>query len=143
MSPPLLEELATEECIRLLGTTSLGRLGVSIGALPAVLPVNFVVDGDGVVFRTVPGTKLDAATARAVVALEADGYDPATGNTWSVLVRGVAQEITEPDDLVRARQLPLDSWALGDTADRFVRVGMELVTGRRVRRAGPSPAPGA
>jgi nitroimidazol reductase NimA-like FMN-containing flavoprotein (pyridoxamine 5'-phosphate oxidase superfamily) len=126
-----LEDLPPDECRRLLTTTSLGRVGVTIGALPAVLPVNYVVDGDAIVFRTVPGTKLDAATARAVVAFEADGVEDGTG--WSVLVRGMAGEITDPGELAHARELPLRSWALGDAADRYVRVGFELVSGRRAR----------
>jgi nitroimidazol reductase NimA-like FMN-containing flavoprotein (pyridoxamine 5'-phosphate oxidase superfamily) len=139
---PTLEDLSFEECRRLLAGTSLGRVGVTIGALPAVLPVNFVVDDDGIVFRTVPGTKLDAATARAVVAFEADGFEAERDAVWSVLVRGMATEIVDPDELARARALPLQSWALGDRADRYVRVGMELVSGRRAVGIGhPSAAP--
>jgi nitroimidazol reductase NimA-like FMN-containing flavoprotein (pyridoxamine 5'-phosphate oxidase superfamily) len=126
-----LEDLPPAECRRLLASTPLGRVGVTIAALPAVLPVNFIVDDDSIVFRTMPGTKLDAATVRAVVAFEADGFDAATGTGWSVLVRGMAGEITDPDELARARALPLRSWALGDQADRYIRIGMDLVSGRR------------
>jgi hypothetical protein len=126
-------ELSPAECMDLLGSASVGRLGVTIDALPAVLPVNFVVSEGAVVFRTVPGTKLDAATHGAVVAFEADAYgtseDP---QGWSVLVRGLAHEVTEPDDLAAARQLPLESWAFDGGADRFVRIEPSLVTGRRV-----------
>jgi nitroimidazol reductase NimA-like FMN-containing flavoprotein (pyridoxamine 5'-phosphate oxidase superfamily) len=133
---PTIEELAPEECLRLLASVPVGRVGVTIDALPAVLPVNFVVHEGAVVFRTVPGTKLDAATAGAVVAFEADGYgtnlDP---NGWSVLVRGVAREIADPADVAEARRLPLESWAWDGGADRFVRIELTVVTGRRVRNA--------
>ena len=115
-----------------------GRVGVTIDALPAVLPVNFVVSDGGVVFRTVPGTKLDAATAGAVVAFEADAYG--TGSDpggWSVLVRGVARELTDESELARARDLPLESWAWDGGADRFVRIEPTVVTGRRLRGAPP------
>src|SRR5690242_8976111 len=97
------------ECQRLLRTVSVGRVGVTIDALPAVLPVNFVVHNGGVLFRTVSGTKLEAATSNAVVAFEADSVDQAEG-AWSVLVRGVAREVTDASDLEAVRSLPLESW---------------------------------
>src|SRR5579864_9394187 len=90
-----IEELAPAECLRLLASVPVGRVGVTIDALPAVLPVNFVVSDGAVLFRTVPGTKLDTATAGAVVAFEADGYDPPS-DAWSVLVRGVARPLVGP-----------------------------------------------
>jgi hypothetical protein len=40
--------------------------------VPVILPVNYVVDGDAPVFRTDPGTKLDAAAEGAAVAFEGD-----------------------------------------------------------------------
>ena len=62
---------------------------------PRRAPGEFVVSGGAIVFRTVPGTKLDAATAGAVVAFEADAYGTAEDRSgWSVLVRGVAEEVT-------------------------------------------------
>ena len=133
---PLIEDLPRDACVRLLASVPVGRVGVTIDALPAVLPVNFVVRDGAVVFRTVPGTKLDAATAGSVVAFEVDGYgsnsDP---NGWSVLARGVAQEITDPAELAAARALPLESWAWDGGADRFVRIELTVLTGRRVRAA--------
>src|SRR6187401_2874753 len=57
-----LEVLDRAECLRLLSTATLGRIGVQYGALPTVLPVNFVLDGCDIVIRTGRGTKLDAAT---------------------------------------------------------------------------------
>ncbi len=133
---PMIEDLAPDECLRLLGSTPVGRVGVTIDALPAVLPVNFVVHDGAVIFRTVPGTKLDAATAGAVVAFEADGYGSnGSPNGWSVLVRGVAREITEAADVAAARRLPLESWAWDGGADRFVRIELTVVSGRRVRDA--------
>jgi len=127
-----IEDLAPAECLRLLASVPVGRVGVTIDALPAVLPVNFVVSDGAVVFRTVPGTKLDAATAGAVVAFEADEYGPATPTgAWSVLVRGVARELNG-EELSKARTLPLESWAWDGQADRFVRIEPTVLTGRRL-----------
>jgi nitroimidazol reductase NimA-like FMN-containing flavoprotein (pyridoxamine 5'-phosphate oxidase superfamily) len=128
-----LQHLTPEECLRLLATVPVGRVGVTMDALPAVLPVNFVVTGGAVVFATVAGTKLDAATAGAVVAFEADsvGTSEAPGG-WSVLVRGVAREITDPAEIEAARALPLESWAWDGVADRYVRIEPTVVSGRRI-----------
>jgi uncharacterized protein len=127
------EELEPGECLRLLASVTVGRVGVTIDALPAVLPVNFVMSEGAVVFRTVPGTKLDAATAGAVVAFEVDAYGTAESpGGWSVLVRGIARELTQPSDLAKARALPLEPWAWDRGADRFVRIEPTVLTGRRI-----------
>ena len=84
---PYLEELAAYDCLRLLETVSVGRVGATIEALPAVFPVHFVISDGAVVFRTVPGSPFDAATAGSVVAFEADVEGTAEHpNRWSVLV---------------------------------------------------------
>ena len=124
-------ELDRGECVALLATVPVGRVGVSIGALPVILPVNFALMDGTVLFRTVPGTKLDAATHGTVVAFEADGYAPDGTTGWSVLVIGRASEIRDPAELARARAIPLTPWAVGDRAEHFVRVELARVSGRR------------
>ena len=126
-------ELGPDECLDLLGSVPVGRVGVTIDALPAVLPVNFMMWHGAIVFRTVPGTKLDAAAAGAVVAFEADAYGgPASPGGWSVLVRGFAREVTDATELVGVSRLPLDSWAWDGAADRYVCIEPTVVTGRRI-----------
>src|SRR5204862_2980903 len=93
-----LEILDRAACVRLLGTVSLGRVGITVGALPTILPINFRIDGDRILFRSGVGTKLDAATRGAVVAFEADDFDPLYHSGWSVVVTGVAREVSDPDD---------------------------------------------
>ena len=129
---PRLSELTRSECLSLLETAVVGRIGVSIDALPAIFPV-FVTVVDGVVaFRTVPGTKLAAAAAGAIVALEADWFDGRTGEGWSVLVRGVAKEATEEPRIAAARRRLRETWI--DAAPmHLVEVSPDLVTGRRLR----------
>ena len=67
-----LRELSRARCFDLLATLAVGRVGVSVRALPAILPVAYAVAGDRVVFRSAPGAKLDAAVHRSVVAFETD-----------------------------------------------------------------------
>lgn len=132
---PSLVALSEDECVRLLGSVPLGRVAVTVGALPVVLPVNFsLLDGD-VVFRTVAGTKFHAASAGAVVAFEVDSYDPDGSSGWSVLVQGVARVVTDPDLLDRVRQLPIDPWAIDGAADRVVRITTSRISGRRFARS--------
>ena len=127
-----MEELDQDECRRLLAKRHLGRLAISDFGGPVIFPVNYVFDHDLVVFRTDPGSKLDAATERESVAFEVDAADEATRTGWSVVIRGTLAEITDPADLARLRALSLYPWAPGGKT-RYVRVLPRMVTGRRIR----------
>lgn len=139
---PRLWALGRPECLALLAGGSIGRLGLSIGALPVILPVNYVVVDERVLFRTVHGTKLDAATRNAVVAFEVDQFESDGSAGWSVLVRGIASETTDRQILAMARSRALSSWALDGLADHYVLVDTDEITGRRfdnVTRSGSRP----
>lgn len=127
-----LAQLSRSESLALVDSVGFGRVGVSIGALPAVLPVVLGRLGDAIVFRTAPGTKLALASAGAVVAIEVDDFDRATGMGWSVLVRGLAAELMDPTEVARARSVLADTWLDDHHAQHYVRVGLDLVTGRRL-----------
>ena len=123
-----LEVLDRAECIRLLRTVHLGRIGITTGALPTILPINFRVDGGRLLFRTGVGTKLDAATRGAVVAFEADAIDPTYHSGWSVVVTGIAREVDDPDD--RA-VYSTPRWAPRQS-ERLVEVSIDQISGRRL-----------
>ena len=125
-----MEELTAAECWRLLRTHEVGRLAVSITDHPDIFPVNYVVDGDGIVFRTGPGTKLAAAVLGKGVAFEIDGYDPLAGDAWSVVVKGHARQIEHMIEYFDADDLPLFRWHAAPKPD-IVRVEPGEVTGRR------------
>ena len=134
-----LELLSEDECIALLGRAKLGRVGVTIGALPAIFPVNFrLVDGT-IVFRTGPGTKLAAALRRAVIAFEVDAIDETYHEGWSVLVVGEAREVDDPE-LARGLAGQVTPWAPGDRG-HVVRIRPTLVSGRRIRHDAVAGAP--
>ena len=126
-----LEVLTRLECLDLLGTVRLGRLGVSIGALPVILPVRFALMDDAIVLRSASGSKLDAAVAGAVVAFEADRIDHAAAGSWSVLAQGVAQVLADPRELAAAETLGLRPWAPGGN-DRYVKIDTQIISGRRL-----------
>lgn len=127
-----LVRLSREECMQLLAGAGFGRVGVSVQALPAILPVTMAVIDEMVVFRTIPGTKLAYAAMGSILAVEADEYDPTAGDGWSVLVRGVASELVSPSDVARARELLANSWIGDGAAEHYVGVSCDLVTGRRL-----------
>ncbi len=96
-----------------------------------ILPVNYVLDDAAVIFRTDAGGKLDAAVRGAPVAFEVDGVDEIEQTGWSVLARGHAEAVTDPDRLDRLHRLPLVPWAPGAKA-HYVRVDATELTGRRI-----------
>jgi nitroimidazol reductase NimA-like FMN-containing flavoprotein (pyridoxamine 5'-phosphate oxidase superfamily) len=133
--PTLLEVLDRDACLQLLGSVAVGRIGLSINALPVVLPVNFAFDGPQgrIIVRTTEGGKLRAALSGAIVAFEADQIDPMSHAGWSVLVRGSAHVVNEPDELERVGRMPLRPWATEDSGDYWVAISADLVSGRRLR----------
>jgi len=83
------EVLAPADCWKYLKSSYIGRLAVLNGAVPEIFPLNFMIVGEAVVFRTAPGTKLRALLTGAAVAFEADGMNAYATEVWSVVVKGV------------------------------------------------------
>ncbi len=131
MPKPTMEVLSDDECIDLLRQVPVGRIAVTVDALPVILPVNFAVVDGAVVFRTLEGTKLAAATASAVVAFEVDSYKADGRTGWSVMVQGMAAEVTDAASLQEVDSASLDAWALDGAADHVVRIEVHRVSGRR------------
>jgi nitroimidazol reductase NimA-like FMN-containing flavoprotein (pyridoxamine 5'-phosphate oxidase superfamily) len=130
-SAAALVPMARDECLRLLARERLGRIGVCVDQQPVLLPVNYAMDGNHIVFRTDPGTKLHAAIGRPV-AFEIDGFDRLYHEGWSVLVVGTAEEVESAAELARLSRLPLGPWAPGPKA-HWVRIRAGAITGRRLQ----------
>ena len=126
-----LEVLNRTECFRLLDNAHLGRIAVSSGALPLVMPVGYVMDGDTIVVDAGRVLALEFATAGAVVGFEVDNLHENGHTGWTVMVTGVARAVYDEGDATRLRQLFPD----GEHGDgHLVRVSCELVSGRRTHR---------
>lgn len=128
---PTLQELGPEDCYRLLSTHNIGRLGVNGEQYPLIFPVNYALDHDVVVIRTNPGLKLTAAD-HANVAFEVDDIDPIRRVGWSVLVRGLAEELTSEhrkDLIERTKAAGVEPWAPGEHG-HWMRIVPHMVTGR-------------
>ena len=128
---PGVTNLEVNVCWALLRSHEVGRLAVSIADRPEIFPINYIVDHGTVVFRTAEGTKL-AGAAQRDVAFEVDGYETATGEAWSVVVKGRAEEISRAQELLDTAGLPLFPWHAAPK-QRFVRIVPDEVTGRRFR----------
>jgi len=126
-----LQILPEEECHVLLAGGTLGRVGVTMGALPAIFPVNYGMMDGAVVFYTGEGVKLRAALDGAVVAFEVDAVDTTTHSGWSVMIVGLAEDVTDPDELAAVGRLGLEPWAGGERS-HAVRIRPQFISGRRV-----------
>jgi uncharacterized protein len=127
-------ELDRDECLRLLAATKLGRLAVNVPEWPPVIrPVNYVFDvsSKSVVFRSARGSKFTALLLSGRAAFEIDGIEPADETGWSVIVLGVAEEITNSADIHRLEHLGLRPWAPGDKP-HWIRIRTNVVSGRRI-----------
>lgn len=132
-SSPTLRDLSHDDCYRLLATHQVGRLGVNAEQYPLILPVNYAMDHDVVVFRTNPGLKLTASD-HSNVTFEVDEIDYIRRVGWSVVVRGLAEEITTEhrDELIeRTKAAGVEPWAPG-TFGHWVRITPRNVTGRLI-----------
>jgi nitroimidazol reductase NimA-like FMN-containing flavoprotein (pyridoxamine 5'-phosphate oxidase superfamily) len=131
----ILGELSKDECLELLADRQVGRVAVVAEGQPMILPVNYVLDGDLIVFRTDPGTKLDHGSLDRV-AFEVDEIDLAHHEGWSVVVAGTGREITGALDEASEREqsLPLQPWASGPK-EHWIRIVAPAITGRRLHRS--------
>ena len=131
-------ELSREECLSLLAGAPFGRLVITEGALPAVLPVNFLLDPAGIVIRTAEGSSTSLADG-SVVAFQADSIDVVRQAGWTVTVVGRATVVRDELQRSRLAALPLQPWAPG-RRDTLVVVDLGLVSGRRIGGAEPAHA---
>ena len=128
-----LEIIDVDECWRLLASAPVGRVGFSSGGRFQILPVTYGLHDRSIVFRTAPGEKLWAAVMRQPVAFEIDAWNARDRNGWSVLVVGVADEVTDPAITEKLDRAGIAPWAPTGHADQWVRIMPEEVTGRRLR----------
>lgn len=127
-----LEVLGRAECLELLRSVPIARMGLSMKALPVILPVNIAVEGDNIFVRTDTGSKVEAALHHAVVAVEADHHDAFGHTGWSVLVQGQTRVVDDHREIDRLHDLHLVSWANANAA-LWVAITADIVTGRRIR----------
>lgn len=124
--------LSDAECWQRLAEhpAGIGRVGTG-GPSPDILPVTYVLDGHSVVFRTGQGRKLAAVGAQERIAFEVDDVDAARRTGWSVVLRGFAERVTDPEEIARLDALGLQPW---DPSPKgaVVRIATRMVDGREI-----------
>ena len=124
-------ELTEGECWQLLGSVSLGRVVFTHHAMPAIRPVNHVVDDQRIIVRSHLGAAITSrADAGSVVCYEADDLDPVRHIGWSVIATGLARLVQEPDAIARYEQL-LEPWVAGEM-DHVISIEPRFITGVRL-----------
>jgi len=121
--------LTPGQCWKHLSETSVGRLAVTVDGRPDVFPINYLVDGDTLVFRTGNGTKLDAIRDDSRVAVEADAVSSEFGVAWSVVVKGRAEATTDSSRALNVAVHGQFPWQ-GIGKDHLIRITPETVAGR-------------
>ena len=126
------QPLDDAKAMRLLASVDYGRVVFTLKSLPAIRPVNHLVDEGRIVIRT-RLTSAISTTMRSsggvVVAYEADSIDPQSRTGWSVVVTGRADTLTDPEQVLRYEQL-LHPWV--NRADTVVAIEPAIITGFRI-----------
>ncbi len=122
-------QLSADEAWELLAAAPVGRLATVLGGQPDIVPINFVVDGHSLVFRTAEGAKLLSLTVHDAVAVEADSWDGDSG--WSVVAKGTAAEVSG-SQTGRLDELGLRPW-VPTVKLHYVRITVTEISGRRFR----------
>lgn len=123
------DRLSVDECLAMLATCRVGRVGAIVNGRPVIVPAAYVSDGAGLLVR-VDGNLLDEAMHH--VAFEVEATDSKTGTGWSVVVQGAARDVT---DQVDSRDLD----RLGPAPDghtgrpsHWIRIRPSHIIGRRL-----------
>jgi nitroimidazol reductase NimA-like FMN-containing flavoprotein (pyridoxamine 5'-phosphate oxidase superfamily) len=129
-----LEELEVSECLRLLVSANVGRLGYSTAEEQRIVPLNYVLADGHLVFRTSPYSEVGRFARSHQVAFQVDAIDTFLHSGWSVQVSGVAEEL--PSESLRAMDLgeTPEPWAEG-VRSLYLRLPLNRATGRRVHPA--------
>lgn len=130
------QELDEVQVWEFLTAHRIGRLAIVIGGEPDIFPVNYVVDGQSLVFRTAEGSKLLAASLGGRMAFQVDEWTHE--GAVSVLAHGTPH-VMEGEERESATSLELGPW-VPTHKEHWVRLEVDEVAGRRFR-FGPEPEP--
>ena len=129
--------ISDAEAMRLLAAAPYGRVVFTRDALPAIRPVNHLVENGLIIVRT----RLTASVQgdqKVVVAYQADDIDPVRRTGWSVVVTGIARTVSEPDRIARYDEL-LAPW-IDRIRDVLVQIEPSIISGVRLDGVGARSA---
>ncbi len=129
-----LHTLSKQECTELLAQIPVGRVALTLNALPVIFPVNYRLIGESVVFGAMAGSSLSRATDGSIAAFQADSFDETNRSGWTVMAVGRALDVGDAETIGRLdleAELP-EPWALGESAERYFRISLDRVSGHRI-----------
>jgi nitroimidazol reductase NimA-like FMN-containing flavoprotein (pyridoxamine 5'-phosphate oxidase superfamily) len=134
-------ELTEDECWRLLASASIGRVVFTHHAMPAIRPVNHLIDGRKIIIRTHHGAAIASRATEqssdtqgnpfgSVVCYEADELDPVRHTGWFVIATGLARLVPDPAETARYTAA-VEPWIAGDT-NQVVAIEPQFISGIRL-----------
>ena len=127
-----LMELSYSQCRDLLAAGVFGRVGVCTPQRPLILPVNYSIVGEAIIFRTTPYGVVAHHDWNSQIAFEVDHVDYADHKGWSVLATGRGERVEDPADLAEIKRTwDPRPWARG-TRPLYVKLAWEELSGRRL-----------
>ena len=125
-------ELTTPECLELLRAGVVGRVAMSTPRGPRIVPLNYAVHGDSIVFRTAPYSELATNSTNADLAFEIDHFDHETHLGWSVVALGRVSRVDDPAEIQDIRSVwDPRPWA-GGRRNLYLRLRWRELSGRRL-----------
>jgi nitroimidazol reductase NimA-like FMN-containing flavoprotein (pyridoxamine 5'-phosphate oxidase superfamily) len=137
---PRIEELTEQECLALIAGGGIGRIAYAGRYGQTVLPVNYQLLDNTIVFRTGEDSPLEEDLQTGIrhaefqVAFEIDEINLAEKDGWSVLIQGPAHHINSDAERAAARQTGVQPWS-GGAKEHYIRVVPTRITGRRIQTA--------
>ena len=130
---PRPQELGIEECRRLIEDGGVGRVAFQSGSGQHIVPVNFQLDGDSIVFRTTPYSELGRLAPGSEAAFEVDELDVGNKSGWSVVAKGPLERVPDNFESAAIRFFGKDPtpWA-GGVRRLYLRLVWRELTGRRL-----------
>lgn len=126
------EEMSAARCRELLVDGAVGRVAMATPVGPRIVPVNYAVHGDSIVFRTAPYSELSAYGWNTDLAFEVDRLDVVTHTGWSIVALGRAHIVEDPDEVQEIRRIwEPRPWVAG-LRNLYVKLVWRELTGRRL-----------
>ncbi len=137
MTQPIFE-LSHEECVELLDTEVVGRVAVHTRLGTRIVPVNYSVVDDTIVWRITPNSELATHGPGVEGVFEVDHVDHDLRQGWSVIAYGVLEFVDDLQEVLSIRDADDPApWAAG-LRPMYMRLPYKELTGRRLGDAGRS-----
>ena len=131
MNATLHFQLSRKACLDRLAGQRIGRLALSVNALPVIEPARYVLRDEELFIGGLAKASFGDALANSIVAFEVDSIDRSNGLRWVVCVVGQATPVLDRTTIGTLRALPTGTWDAAET-ERFFRIATTSLTGRSV-----------